>query len=272
MERTLAGGPGEMPALARLNPLPGDGTVLLREAAHSYHRGPIETASRSVTALAAAQFEKFDAQECFNNYFVNWKHDASSRYFNRIKEVHDKGGDDSAAMKAIREDWSTKARESSQAGQRAHLAIELVSNGLEPPDCPELRLWRSWWEKRDLEFYRSELVTWVETASNKLLLAGSVDCLARDAEGRYILVDWKRSDRDLTRNALPFQGKKGKGRCSHLPDTGAPRAHATPPAPLARLATRNPAQISTGTRCSCRCTQQCLRKRRASTSVTECTL
>lgn len=229
-----------MPALARRHPLKGDGTVLLREATHSYHRGSIETASRSVTALAAAQFEKFDAAECFKNYFSGWKANASSRYFDRIKEVHDKGGDDSAAMKAIREDWFAKSKESSQAGQRAHLAIELASNGLEPPDCPELRLWHSWWEKKDLLFYRSELVTWVETASNKLLLAGSIDCIARDTEGRYILFDWKRSDRDLTRNALPFQGKKGNGRCSHLPDTGASHAHATSRATLARLATRNP--------------------------------
>ena len=52
-----------------------------------------------------------------------------------------------------------------------------------------------------------------------MLLAGSVDCLAKDANDQFVLLDWKRSEKNLAIDDPAFKNQKGTGFCNAVPDT-----------------------------------------------------
>lgn len=208
-----------MQSLKRLNPLPYDGDVVLVEDSHEYWRGPNEKAVRSVTALVESNFEEFNATKTVNAFYSMWKNSAKSKYHETIKTVLDEGGDEEAAKVAIKTMWNSKGREAREAGTRAHEALELFGNGLPCAEIQEVRLFREWWGKRNLNFFRTELITFMENKKGNLLLAGSVDLIATDDQGRHVLIDYKRSEKRLTIDEPAYKGKKGKELLTHIPDT-----------------------------------------------------
>lgn len=208
-----------MRSLQRVHPLPHDNEVVLVPDSHTYHRGPLETAARSVTTVVESNFEEFDATRTVTALYSMWKGSAKSKYYDTIQTTLNDGGDDEAAKSAIQRLWADKGREAREAGTRAHEALELAANGLPCADLPEVRLFKKWWEGRGLQFFRTELITFVENKKGNLLLAGSVDALATDEQGRHVLLDWKRSEKRLTIDEPAYKGKKGKGILNHIPDT-----------------------------------------------------
>lgn len=208
-----------MPSLQRLHPLPHDDEVVLVQDTHTYHRGPLETAARSVTTVVEQNFEPFDAVKTVTALYSMWKGSAKSKYYNTIQDALKNGGGDEAAKTAIHRLWTDKGREAREAGTRAHEAFELLANGLPCADTPEVRLFKTWWQGRGLNYHRSELITFIENTKGNLLLAGSVDLVATDNQGRYVLLDWKRSEKRLTIDEPAYRGRKGKGPLDHIPDT-----------------------------------------------------
>lgn len=208
-----------MPSLQVAHPLPHDGEVVLVADSHTYHRGPLELAARSVTTVVESCFEEFDAKQTVSVLYTAWKSSSKSKYYDTIHTTLNGGGDDEDAKAAIQQLWVDKGRLAREAGTRAHEAMELIANGLPCAASPEVRLFRKWWEGRGLQFFRSELITFIENKKGNLLLAGSVDMIATDDQGRHVLIDYKRSEKRLTIDEPAYKGKKGKGILSHVPDT-----------------------------------------------------
>ena len=208
-----------MSSLKNMHPLSHDGEVVLVPDSHEYWRGPMEKAARSVTTVVESNFEEFDAIKTVTALYSNWKASAKSKYYKTIQATLNDGGDDEAAKAAIQRMWTDKGREAREAGTRAHEAMELIGNGLPCADSPEVRLFCKWFEGRGLQFYRTELITFVENKKGNLLLAGSVDLIATDDQGRHVLIDYKRSEKRLTIDEPAYKGKKGKGLLNHVPDT-----------------------------------------------------
>jgi hypothetical protein len=206
------------------NRLPRDGEIALQVGVgfggHSYvRRDTNERAPLSVTTVVKSQFPKFDADRCFDEFFMGWKYNASHKYYSVIQKVMQKGGNDAEAQRAIQAQWREEGRVTSDAGTKLHNAIELHANGMDTPESEDLVTWKRWWDASGLEAVRSELVTFVETPDGALALAGCADMLATDKSGRHVLLDWKRSKKNLTSEETAFRDAKGLEMCTDVPDT-----------------------------------------------------
>jgi hypothetical protein len=204
--------------LQQRHPLQHDGAVVLNEAEHVYCRD-LERAPRSVTALVESCFEAFDPVDTITRCFESWKHNASSKYFDLIHESLADGGDDEVAKRAIQALWDRNGQQARDEGTKAHEALELIGNGGDAADMPEVGAFLSWWEGRGLEFFRTELVTFAEDPDGQLALAGSVDLIATDEQGRHVLIDFKRSKKNLSIDEPAYRGKCGTGLLKDVPDT-----------------------------------------------------
>lgn len=205
------------------NPLPRDGEIALQLSGSGGHvyarRDTSESSPLSVTTVVKSQFPEFDAQKCFDDFFVSWKENASHKYNATIRRVLDSGGDDKQAQGVIQQQWREEGRQSSAAGNKLHNAVELHADGLPAPQSDDFAAWKRWWDASELTPKRVELVTFVETSAGKLALAGSADMLATDKQGDHVLLDWKRSKKNLTPDETAFRNAKGLDQCTHVPDT-----------------------------------------------------
>lgn len=211
-------------SLFQKNKLPRDGEIALQVGVgfggHSYvRRNTDERAPLSVTAVVKSQFPEFDADRCFDEFFMGWKYNASHKYYPVIQKVVQKGGSDAEAQRAIQAQWREEGRLTREAGTKLHNAIELHCNGMPAPESEDFAAWKRWWDASGLEAVRSELVTFVETADGALALAGSADMVAADKTGKHVLLDWKRSKKNLTSDETAFRDQKGRGQCTDVPDT-----------------------------------------------------
>jgi ATP-dependent exoDNAse (exonuclease V) beta subunit len=96
-----------------------------------------------------------------------------------------------AAAEEIKTAWSKNGAQASQRGVYIHRQIELYLNE-EPCDmeAPEMLLFLKWYsraEKQGMMPLRTEMSVFVK----KLFMAGQLDALFIDANGDYVIVDWK---------------------------------------------------------------------------------
>jgi hypothetical protein len=227
-------------------PLPSDGNVLFHASGHRYSRDPAllarariddrsfvldewaAPATRSVTALVGSQFRRFDPAGTVRRCYDGWLGDPCSPNGLVVHDVLAAGGDDAAAKRAVMAAWNDKGERARVNGTAMHAAIEtyLLRGGgsLAAPDEEqeggEVSAFARWWVPNGALAARVELITFLESRVNgRLLLAGSVDCLARNRDGDYELYDWKRSEKDLSPRATPFRGECGIDLCAQVKDT-----------------------------------------------------
>ena len=211
--------------LSKKNKLPHDNEIVLHERLHQYfNHDTKKVCCTSVTSLVYSCFERFDAHAVVTKYIDKWKVDATSKYY---KIVHDTK-DDMDASRNIQFMWKEKGanplifvvflllllkfvpllvsgREASRLGTSLHKKIEQILNGDESPlrfehedQLSELLRCRRFLDLYELEPVRTELITFFTNSDSKnTILAGSVDLLAKDKNGHYVLVDWKLSSKDL---------------------------------------------------------------------------
>lgn len=105
--------------------------------------------------------------------------------------------------------WSA----ASAAGTRLHEDIHYYLNGIDVQnDSPEFHHFLRFLDDHpDFTTLRTEMV--VHSGN----IAGSVDCLMADKDENVILVDWKRSSKDLL--APAYGNKKALSPIKHMPDT-----------------------------------------------------
>ena len=162
--------------LARLNPHERDNHILFEESTHTY---TIDGDSNytSVTTWVKYHFPKFNSDKIIDNMMQsdNW---GKSKYFGMSKNE-------------IKELWNTNCNESSVAGTKLHYDIECYYNG-----CPNINntIEYTYFIEfvnafSDLTPFRTE---WTIFDRN-LNLAGSIDMVFKNGDGKYEIYDWKRS-------------------------------------------------------------------------------
>lgn len=126
--------------------------------------------------------------------------------------------------------WNANGREASDAGTQMHNHIEFWLNELPTEtNSVEFKQFKKWWDafmpERKISAYRTEWSIYDEEGD----VAGQIDCLLRTADGKYIMVDWKRVNPTPRRASMPmellgpsqkaFKGECGFGPCCDLPST-----------------------------------------------------
>lgn len=183
---------------------PRDTDLTFDEGAHAYYvRG---RRLRSVTDVVAAAFPTFDAESVAE----------------RIVRSHRSQSDPTYAYYGMSQadvlaSWQGKGDGAQALGTALHGEIERALAGEElGPEAsrvgPEFDHFRAY--RRDYAGHTVVRTEWRIYDSEKGL-AGTVDAVFRDLEGRYVLVDWKRS-REITREN---RWEHGYGPVAHLPHT-----------------------------------------------------
>jgi len=198
--------------LAHDHPLEGvDDVVRMDAATHTYFVNG-KALSRSATSVVAAAIgSEFDADLTISTYLASWRKNPRNKY-NRVVA----GLDDDAATKAIKHAWN----EANRLGTKLHARLEAHMNDENTPDDDETDVeWRSLLPKlEELQGLgwvprRAELTLWSDDANGEPSVGGQIDCLFEDAEGNLVLVDLKRTARDLGPATTAFGGKVVAAAC-----------------------------------------------------------
>jgi hypothetical protein len=195
-------------ALARRYPIEQlDPFVQFDEYSHRYTvRG--ERVPRSATKIVSDMMldEPFDGDAIIMKNLASWKSKPTSKYGAVIA-----GMNDTDATDTIKTLWSN----ANVLGTTLHRRLEAHLNDTAEPDDGrtdvewklvdhELRkLQDRGWVPR-----RTELSMWWERESDsKVVCAGQLDALFSDADDNLIIVDLKRTDKDLSAGVVPFREK-----------------------------------------------------------------
>lgn len=168
--------------LCEINRHPRDGNITFYEEGHIYKIEGIDEQPISTTTLIGEFFQKFDADKTITR-MMNSPKWPSSKYFGMTRDE-------------IKAQWEQNGKEASTLGTIMHAQIEDFFNGAleEYPDTIEFGYFLEFWKWFQEEYpcwkpYRTEWVIF----DKELMLAGSVDMLFVNEEGKLWIVDWKRS-------------------------------------------------------------------------------
>jgi len=187
--------------LAKKNTHTLDANITFEPLRHRYlitAPGVATRSFQSVTSFVKSNFAPFDSATAL----------AGAKRGNNPKYV---GKSD----KQILREWADSGKEAAALGTELHAEIEAFYNASDmfewmtddESDKPERRQFTSFWEdhKDTLEPYRTEWAVYdVGTR-----LAGSMDMVFRNREGKYFIYDWKRTK--------PFRPEDYFGRNSTTP-------------------------------------------------------
>jgi hypothetical protein len=185
-----------------------DGVVEMDEATHTYRvRG--EVVPRSTTKLVSDAMDPndhFDADLIIEKNLASWKSNKRSKYFPVVD-----GKSDEDATAELKNVWN----DANRLGTKLHAHIESHLNDEEPPDDVEID---AEWKMVEVEFkklqelgwvpFRSELSMYYTKADGSVTIAGQADAIFKDAEGNSVIVDWKRTNKDLSQECKPFKDKR----------------------------------------------------------------
>ena len=227
--------------LSNTNPHERDPYIFLDEESHTYHvrhrNGLLSTDANdwctdhvSVSALWASKFDHFDPDACLSKYFSGWASNSSSKYYCLIQYLDlVEGRDEEAQKDAIKSLWHENGVRASKLGTAFHKQAENYMNGLPWDDgTPEIRLFEHWLREfaqpRNLRPYRTEMSVFDLSAR----VAGQIDSLWADEEGKLCMIDWKRCNpkerRDGRLDVLSpamecFANRRGLPPFQDVPDT-----------------------------------------------------
>lgn len=158
----------------------------------------IDKGYKSVTTWLKQFFDEFDAQETVDKYYDKWQANNHPEY----------GGKSKAEIIQM---WEDKRDKAATEGTYMHKQFELAMNELDYDlDIPELKPFIDWTLEHPLTPYRTEMTIY----HPKLKLVGNVDLLAKDKDGNFVIVDYKRSEKPSNVS----YGRRTKGGLD-LPDT-----------------------------------------------------
>jgi hypothetical protein len=180
--------------------------------------------------MVGRYFSKFNAGAVAEKFYERWKRSPSSQYYETIRGVLDRGGDDAAAKRQILAQWGARGEAASEAGTRMHADAELLCNDILPAEgahSPEMRQLRSWLREFEPQMkwtpVRTEWSLYLEDErSDELVVAGTLDLLlwSKMADA-YMIVDFKRTDPAPKRAGWPLnllgEGGSAHGRYGRMP-------------------------------------------------------
>lgn len=159
-----------------------DTNVIFNEENHTYHiRGYESETFTSVTTFIKSLFKAFDGPQVVEKHYHSWQADLDNKYYGMTKVE-------------ILQSWETNGLNAATLGTSMHKNIE--NYYLDRPYHTDTEEWarfqafESWYSKLSPAWlpYGCERMVYHE----ELKLAGCLDMLFIDSEGKYILCDWKR--------------------------------------------------------------------------------
>tara|TARA_Y100000389_G_scaffold203295_1_gene251287 strand:- start:676 stop:1548 length:873 start_codon:yes stop_codon:yes gene_type:complete len=187
--------------LAEKNPLYFDKLIVYDEATHLYtvggHNAPI-----SVTKLIDRAYdgESFDGRVVATRCLSSWKAGRGNVEYVKLIE----GMSDEDAISAILQKWN----ETSKLGTLLHKVAEMSYNGtpMDPSEytsvAPEAAAFEQFKQSSGMTCKRTELSLFYALNGN-VLAAGQLDLFMRDPDSRPVIIDLKRTDKNLSPYARP---------------------------------------------------------------------
>jgi len=184
-----------------------DDRIVFDEDKHAYHVDG-QKVPKSVTGFVKqVSDDHFDGNLIIEKNLASWRAKTTSKYFPIIN-----GKNDEEAKAAILNEWNGAGR----LGTALHRRMEGLLNGM--PNVAD--------NETDSEFatakayvaehmkgltpLRTELSLFYERGDGTVPCAGQADALLVNEENEMVLVDFKRTSKDLTAEAIPFKGKRCK--------------------------------------------------------------
>lgn len=175
------------------NAHPRDEHIRFQEEGHIYYIHGETGSFVSCTTFIHSFVSEFDADGIIQKMMKSPKW-PTSRYYGKSAEE-------------IKQEWEDNRDSAAKAGTSMHLQIELFFNRVDwdtcaqnPGDSVEMKYFFSFVNDvvlaRGWKPFRTEWMIYHE----EYQICGSIDMIFRDASGRYILVDWKRSKEIKTSN------------------------------------------------------------------------
>jgi len=155
-----------------------DKNIVFIEEGHKYIiNGETTNTYTSVTSFVKSQFPTFDPDFVIKR-MKNSPKWPESKYFKMTDEE----------IKAL---WAEAGSKASAQGSGLHKNIELYLNGqLEnEPDCDEWQYFKQFINNFQEEWYRTEWMIYDEETR----ICGTLDFLAKNEDGTFTIIDWKRS-------------------------------------------------------------------------------
>ena len=199
-----------MPFLHEINTHPLDAILQFTETDHRYEFVPTgQTVRKSMTGVLKPYFDTFDGAKIARSGVAKWLRNDSNKYHQLclyLKNVCEQTEDEIAHTIAS-EHWPAIGNLAAVNGTRMHRTLELLvqgeldppSAGEEPPHC--IAAYAGWRKKfyPDMELvpWRVELSIVLTTEVNGTtipVVAGQIDLVLKDKNGRFWLVDWKSTD------------------------------------------------------------------------------
>lgn len=154
----------------------------------------------SVTTWNHSHFSKFDAEKVINNMKNGKNWNESNKYWGMTNDE-------------IKELWSKNGQEQSQKGTDLHYDIECYYNNMDiSNNTVEWTYFLKFLKNhKHLTPYRTEWMVW----DKELKVAGSIDMVFENEDGRLSIYDWKRA-KEIKRSAWSYS----KTECiDHIPDS-----------------------------------------------------
>ena len=197
---------------------PRDERLAFNAAAHVYYWDG-EPVPISVTGLWESHFPRFDADATIDRFFASWASNPNSKYHALCSYLSMVVGVDAAAQKsAILSLWEAKRAEAAALGTAMHSAIEADLTGVRAADAsvPELNQYLQWRKEvaADWTLVRAEWAIYDDGAR----VAGMIDSVWQDGDGRIFIVDWKRIKAGALERPA-YRGETGTGPCALIKNT-----------------------------------------------------
>ena len=160
----------------------------------------------SATAVKKKVFaeKEFDALGVISKYLHKWRSNSSSKYHHVVR-----GKTDEEAAKTLLDLWGS----ANVLGTKLHFRLEGHLNGTDVPDDGKTDVeWRVLKTFADELFkadkskpLRTELsVCWRDEETGRFSCAGQIDLLALNEDGEYVMIDLKRTDKNLEEDERTF--------------------------------------------------------------------
>ncbi len=162
------------------------------EDGHEYFHDGVKVAT-SVTSVLKPMFGEFRPLEVIAKCLPAWQKNPSSPYYELVR-----GKTLEAATDAILESWNAKK----ELGTKLHYELEQALNTNEV--CPDIQGAVDLFEREQWTPFRTELsVCWYTKHRDVPAVAGQLDVLLKDRAGKYVIVDLKRTEKNIHAEMLP---------------------------------------------------------------------
>lgn len=190
--------------LAKENPFDFDRRIFFEEERHLYFVDDVQVPISITGVLKTHDPAPFNAPAIILRCWKAWKVNGRKPELAEVLKNVDTDEDAIAAVKGV---WSR----SSELGTLLHKRFEALVNDADTDDSQFAPVNLEWIRLTNalngLKWapLRSELSVFYTSSVGKVVAAGQIDCLAVDENGDYVMIDLKRSSKEIGPEQTPFR-------------------------------------------------------------------